>query len=524
MKRNNAYAITAVAIFAVGVLYAALPLFGIRYIPTHDGEYHIIRIVEFSKMISAGYIFPRWAPTLNSGYGIPIFNFHYPLPNYIGTFIRFFTHDAVYAYQMAMGFGYVSVAISSLFWLRTLFPVLAAVAGATVASFVPYIFVDLYVRGSIGEIWATVFLFLTLAMIEKKKYVLAAISYALLIISHNILAMLYTPFLIAYCAVRDMRALASLSGGVGLSAYFWLPALMEQRYVVGLNAVNFREHFAQLYELLVPSWGTQFSATGSLGNKISFQLGLVPLSSIIYAVFIRRNHPEKNKPLLFRVFMVTGFALVFLVLPLAIPIWELFKPLQNIQYPWRLLTLMIPVSAYMTAYWVQRTRTKVSVIICMIAAVLFSASYARPVTYEPRNEAYYLSRKNFTDGTSSMGNSFTTVWTPWKEASADSLYEVTNGTASDMHVNRYMDKRLRVSMYTDGEIKFNIAYFPGWMATVDNKPESIEYMHDGIIHVHIPAGEHQIRIFFGNTPVRIVGSAVSVTSLVLLLLWGILHI
>src|SRR3989344_7580994 len=90
-------------------LIVVAPAFGSRYIPTHDGEYHIVRIVEFARMIEAGYWFPRWAPNLNSGYGIPIFEFHYPLPNYIGTFIRVFTHDELRAFQMGMAVGYMIV-------------------------------------------------------------------------------------------------------------------------------------------------------------------------------------------------------------------------------------------------------------------------------------------------------------------------------------------------------------------------------------------------------------------------------
>ena len=66
------------------VLFAVLPLFLPGFIPTHDGEYHLIRFYEFEKMLRAGHWVPRWAPGLNSGYGIPLFNFFYPFPNYIG--------------------------------------------------------------------------------------------------------------------------------------------------------------------------------------------------------------------------------------------------------------------------------------------------------------------------------------------------------------------------------------------------------------------------------------------------------
>ena len=99
LKKIHTKIILITLVFVVAVLWASLPLFGKAYIPTQDGEYHIIRIVEFARMLGRGYIVPRWAPDMNSGYGIPIFNYQYPLPNYIGSFVRLFTRDGVYAFQ-----------------------------------------------------------------------------------------------------------------------------------------------------------------------------------------------------------------------------------------------------------------------------------------------------------------------------------------------------------------------------------------------------------------------------------------
>ena len=65
MKKRISIIMGCIAV--AGVIYAVLPLFGRSYIPTHDGEYHIIRIVEFAKMLGEGNIVPRWAPELNSG-------------------------------------------------------------------------------------------------------------------------------------------------------------------------------------------------------------------------------------------------------------------------------------------------------------------------------------------------------------------------------------------------------------------------------------------------------------------------
>lgn len=61
-----------------------VPLFQDTFIPTHDGEYHIIRFAQFYESFMHGHSwFPRFAPDLNSGFGVPLFTFFYPLPNYL---------------------------------------------------------------------------------------------------------------------------------------------------------------------------------------------------------------------------------------------------------------------------------------------------------------------------------------------------------------------------------------------------------------------------------------------------------
>jgi len=521
MKKHILPIIT-VGICAVAVLFAVWALFGRKYIPTHDGEYHIIRIVQFAKMLGAGYWFPRWAPTMNSGYGIPVFEYNYPLPDYVGSAVRVINHDAVRAFQMSEGIGFIVAAAALFGWLFTLFGLVPAAIGATVGMFVPYWFVDAYVRGSIGEIWATAFLFVVLFCVEKKKYVLMAIAYALLILSHNILAMVYTPFIFIYVLIRDKKSLWSMLGGIGLSAYFWLPALLEEKYVVGLNTVNFRDNFVQLYELLIPSWGTEFSATGSMGNKMSFQLGIAPIISLIAAVILNK---EKDKKIhqLFIYFLIVIAVSIFAMLSISEPIWELVKPFQFMQYPWRLLSFVIPVTGFMTGYWVSHIKKYWVGVVFAIIAILLSSSYVHPVLYEPRSEAYYLARPNFTDGTSSMGNSFSTIWTGWKDTRPEKPVDVQNGKIVSTLLQRYLDKEYLVSMTHDGELIVNTIYFPGWIATIDTKQVPINYQKDGIIHIVVPQGNHTVRVTLVDTGSRKLGNIISVLSLVSLASWGILR-
>src|SRR3989304_9456890 len=90
VKKN----LSIIAVIIVSIL-AVLDLLNFGIPPTHDGEYHVIRFQQFYKVISEGSLYPRWAPDFNNGFGIPLFNYVYPLPNYVASIFH------------ALGFGFI---------------------------------------------------------------------------------------------------------------------------------------------------------------------------------------------------------------------------------------------------------------------------------------------------------------------------------------------------------------------------------------------------------------------------------
>src|SRR5512139_1016722 len=45
---------------------------------TADGQVHLLRALEASRLLRAGVPYPRWAPDFYFGYGYPFFNFYAP--------------------------------------------------------------------------------------------------------------------------------------------------------------------------------------------------------------------------------------------------------------------------------------------------------------------------------------------------------------------------------------------------------------------------------------------------------------
>src|SRR3989338_2747037 len=126
-------------------------------------------------------------------------------------------------------------------------------------ALVPYWFVDIFVRGSVGEVLAIGLSLLAFAAIAWERRGVVTLAVTGLILSHNIIAIIFLPILFIYALLVSRRLTGWIVLGIGISVYFWLPALVEAQYVLGLNTVSFVDHFPDLAQLLIPSWGTGFS-------------------------------------------------------------------------------------------------------------------------------------------------------------------------------------------------------------------------------------------------------------------------
>jgi len=508
-------------VFVALIFLSAWPLFGRGYIPSHDGEYNIIRFMEFYRMLQSGVLFPKWAPTVNSGYGLPVFIFFYPLPNYVGALFHVIGASFVDSVKLTLAFGYIGALFFCFLWLRKLFSSQVAYISTIIGAFIPYWFVEIYVRGTVPEVIALLFVFLSLYAIESRVVWLIPLSVAGIILSHNILGLIFIPIMFLYAIIQKKYGLFWIFLGIGLASYFWLPALVEQKYVIGLNTVSFKDHFSELYELFIPSWGTELSATGRMGSKVSFQIGIIPIVVIVLSgiLLITKKVIQYRK-------LVCG-SLVLLICALCMclsftkPFWSAIPLLSNIQYPWRLLVVLIPVIPLLTASILSVYTKKWIWGVFLVFSVILTFSYTRPAVYEMRNDEYYLTRPNFTDGTVSMGNSFSTIWSPWKKERANSKIEITNGKLSHgFEVDTYLRKKFSIESDGDASVGLPISYYPGWSVTVDGVSVPINYTSDGTIRFTVSPGSHKVDVFFTSTPLRMFSSALSICSLFLtIIMW-----
>lgn len=513
MKIRVTAILVVLLFFSIG--YAVLPLLRPGYIPTHDGEFHIIRIWQFYKQLSAGVLIPRWAPDLNSGYGVPLFNFYYPFPNYVGSFFHSLHFSYPDSLKLSLALSYALAVIFCFLWLKKLFGTKGALFGSVIFSFVPYWFVDIYVRGALGEVMAIPFLMMALWSFESKLGMVATIASAGIIVSHNLSALIFFPFLTIYALVRQRhRTFWWMLLGVGLASYFWIPAIAEQRFVMGLNNFDYRDHFPMLAQLLVPSWGTGFSGPSYAADEMSMQLGVAVLLLFPFVFWnLHKERNEKYKRLVWIYIIVFGF-IIFLMLRVSQPIWDFLHPMQFLQFPWRFLSLVLPISALFSGYIGWKTKRNYILVLFALLSIGLSWSYVRPVVYQSRSDDYYLNRKEFSDGTANVGNNFSTLWSAWKKERAKNKIEVLEGTVqiSNLHMqlNSY---RFVTSSISKGILRINTAYYPGWIVELDSERVTIDYEKEGVITFPVSPGEHSVRVYFTETPLRLLANSISIGCL-----------
>src|SRR3972149_5598738 len=148
-------------------LLAVWPFFRKGYFESHDGEWMIIRFSAFHQTLRSGQFPVRFVDRLNNNYGYPVLNFLYPLPFYLAEIPKVLGFSFVDSIKIIFVVSTVTSSLAMFWTLTQIFTKWAAFTGGIVYLFIPYRFVDLYVRGSLGEIIAFVFPPLILGAIFK---------------------------------------------------------------------------------------------------------------------------------------------------------------------------------------------------------------------------------------------------------------------------------------------------------------------------------------------------------------------
>ncbi len=508
---------------------------------THDGRDHVVRIASFYQSLSEGNLVPRWAGNLNRRYGHPVLMFFYPLSSYLGSFFHFLGFSFVFSTKLVFVLGFILSGLFMYFWIKEIWGPPAGGAAGLIYLFAPYRFVDLYVRGAIGEctafLWPPLICYFLLKLSRQFKYrylAVASLSLAGLILSHNALSLMFLVVIFSYIAFlfltlpRSQKFKFMIHNslfvilGFSLSVFFWVPAFFEAKYTLrDIVMKGFFGGFEPFSRLIWSDWN--YGITG----QFSVQLGILQWLMVIIAPFlIWRFFKNKQKEWLFLSLMFVCFWLaIFLILPASGFVYDRVGLLRKFQFAWRFLSLaVLPPGIFAGAVIASLPQKKQTVVLMIFLglALWFNKNFYRPEGFLYRDEAFYT---QFTEGTTNDTGESSPRWSiRFMEQFAGVPIEVIEGQAEIKEIKRLTNRHLyQVKAGEKTRIAENTLYFPGWKVLVDNQPVEIEFQdpnYRGIMTFWIPAssaGEHQIEVVFRETRLRLFADLISLGSLISLL-------
>lgn len=518
-----------------------IPYLHSGYFPTHDGEWAVVRLSDMFRELRDLQIPPRFSGNLNFSYGYPLFNFAYPFPYYIGVLIHMLgvgfidTIKIIFAASVPLSAFFMFLASRNV-WKNDW----AGIISSVLYLYFPYRLVDLFVRGSIGETVAFVLFPLILYCISKlvndqkawQFKIIGGISFAALILSHNIMAVLFLLTLgivcLAYLTVNKIVIIKNLIfiavTGFILSAFFSLPALLEKNNILlsQIPIANRDLYFVSLSKLLFSPWG--YGVPTDKLNGFTYQLGwpflLVIFVLIGLLVFKFFKERIKRDETLFVAVLLMGILLLtlFMFKPFGF-VWKL-PLLSEINYPWTMLSQLGFLTAILAGFLSKYKITKAAAFGAIFLALYLYLPLTKPEKFIDREDGYYFTN----DATTTSSNELMPLWVknhPNKRP--DKKIEILNGEGAINNVNFNSKKISAEIVISEGSsIRINTIYYPGWELFIDNKKTDVNYNNNlGVMDISLKPGKYKLSGTFSETPIRVVSDLISIGGVLFIFAFSI---
>lgn len=522
---------------------------------SHDGENHTARIAQYYLALKDGQIPPRFAGSFYNGLGSPIFVYIYPLPYLVGSLIHLVGVSYADTLKTLMALSFIISGIFSYLWFKELFKSeRAAFIGALFYMWVPYRFSLIYIRASLSEALAYTFIplaFYAFTKLSTHKNIrwtaICAISYSLILLSQNLVALIISPVLLIYSLlISNIKSpkslilpLTSFGWGISIAAITYLPSLFERKFVRFDETIsnNFVNHFAALKQLIYSPWGYGFDLPGTVNDEMSLQIGLAHILVFVLAacsiVLFFRSKAKNWKLMFLLLFFISVFLIsIFLTVQsqASVLVWQKFKLAQIIDIPWRFLGLVSVCTAFFAAF-TQKIIKPGLLFFALVFLVLFlNRNHLKINLPLGRDDDFF----NTYNGTATQYNEFTPKWrqTTRVPEGFDPKNKIDivsgNGEVSNLSSNSKKTSFFFDAKSNPTKVIINKFYFPGVEVTIngekkeafkdytvtDTQSLSIDKEIDksGLILLTLNPGRYLINVDFKETPIRSLANIISLLS------------
>ncbi len=557
-------------------LLACTPLMRHQWFSTHELCAPLMRLHELHNVISQNHrILVPWLPDPAFGHGFPFFIFYAPLATYMAEIFHLAGADLVQAAKASFGLSLILSALSMAVFLSYIdrsrkLGVAPETVGLAAAVYVlaPYRMVDMYVRGSIAECWSFVFFPLILLACHmladgrrRAGLVVGSISYAALVLSHNIMALYFSGILCLYILlVPELRlkwpwAALMIVFGQALSAFFWIPALANMSLVgtdaatmwataedVASHAVYWRQFFSQDWGFGLSKAGPRDEMPFAIGWHIAVGVMLMPL------VLLDKNEHPFSRRMAWTVLAVVALLAAIMTRVMR---WDLVPGLfRYIQFPWRMLapavlfgSLAVFLALHAFIRWSDLDKARgwcralfhfsAILLVLMLAAPTIRAI---PISIGKVDRNYILERFAIEESNGVIGTTARAEYVPktaapetldpkWNEIHrTESHVEIVSGTAAvESWSQRGVRYTVEIVCETDTVLTLQSYYFPGWRYWQDGQrmDDNLTMSDKGFIRVSVPPGRHNLVFEYGSPPWSRISTSISLAAAATLFVWTV---
>lgn len=519
----------------------------------------IYRVFALDLSWQQGVLYPRLSGDLAYAYGAPLFLYYPPLASFTAELFHLTGLGLIESVKAAFLLALLLSGLGVYLLVKAMLSArISALLAALAYIFAPYQLLDIYIRGALAESLALALLPWILWTAHRlcsdpgpKWFLLTSLATAALLLTHNSMVLFFLPVLAAYIILNALLlrkpsaawlGLAAIALALGLSAFFWLPAVIERRFVtidaLAAGSYDPRRNLVALGALIQRSWAFEY------GAPAGFRWSLASAVFTLVGITTLRWQPKVTRIRLLFFVVLLGVALV-LQLTIAHFFWDTVPLVRFIQFPWRLLGFVSlssavligsipslaehwrrqPVSAHQSA---SKRRYARAGIACGIVLMLGAAGMARLwPDYETawrqghfeesdigRRDLYERGRLGF-----ELFSDYQPVWvdTPMSvlpDSRAGSAGVPTPGLTDVPHLQVLQSGLLSVKLAVETQASLPLAfhwfYFPGWQVRVDGRAAPAYPSGDlGLLTTTVPPGNHTVDVRFQDTLVRRAASILS---------------
>lgn len=519
---------------ACAIVVGLAPLWLVPGIAAYfDWPLHLFWIQAFSQQVAHGVLYPHWIAAANGGYGSPAFVFYGPLAYWIAAGAIALGASPLVALKFVYSVAVAIGAAGAAWWYRAIDARMApALAGAAALS--PAALMLVYRFNMPAAALAAAFAVVALGVVERARdrcgIVPVGVSFAFVVLAHlptasmsgAAIALLVLPGV----GTREGRLRAGIVGGgialgLALSAFYWLPAVWELRYVHAETllggALDWRRNL--LFDATLPA------AERARGNGRYLETFAICLVAAMLATWLLAECSSRigsSGKIMVRRFGLVALALLAFTTPLGDALYRFVPGFAFLQFGWRWLPLFAFFAfAAITAATrgIDPASRRSALVFAAAPSLAFALSWplvsgsglllppaarttAAQVAWalaEPR-----IDPPEHVPLTAKPG--FARDGTPdWQTVRGTAI--ATPLDSSD--TRRSWDVRAT----GDSIIRLKTLCFPGWSVRMDGIPAPTSCDRIGALRFKLPAGDHRMEQSFEPTADRYAGLLLSACAL-----------